>query len=60
MAPKVADRLSRFSTMALAGMMTLPNIMNSSTAVITAITPSASGSRANSDVVEVDQLADCR
>ena len=49
MAPKVAVRLSRLRTIALTGMTTLPNIMNSRTAVITAMRPSANGRRSNSD-----------
>ena len=51
MAPNVADRLSRFSTMALSGMTRLPNIMNSSTIVMAPITPRAIGSRSNSEAL---------
>src|SRR5262245_19958527 len=44
-APNVADRLSRFSTMALIGTSTLPVIRNSTTKVTSAINPAASGTR---------------
>ncbi len=59
MAPNVAVRLSRFNTIALIGMTTLPNIMNSSTAVMTAISPSATGSRENSVSFTSTRPADC-
>ena len=45
MAPNVALRLRTLSTSALAGTTTLPNIRNSSTNVMTAMIPTASGRR---------------
>jgi hypothetical protein len=59
MAPNMADRLSRFSTRALSGTTMLPNIMNSSTKVTTAMMATATGRSPRSDAVESTSWADC-
>ena len=59
MAPKVADRLSRLRMSALIGITTVPNSRNSSTKVMTAMMPAASGSSSNSDAFVSTSCADC-
>src|SRR6516164_8596375 len=58
MAPNVALRLSRLSTIALAGTTTLPVIKNSTVKVTRAITPAATGTLAAMAALESTNWAD--